>query len=1025
MPIRVECPECGKALNIRDELRGKKIACPECREVIKVSAGKRPRPVEDDDEEAVQERPRFRVPPAKALSSRRDRDDDDYDDSPPPRRRPEKSGGKLGLILGLSGGGVALVAGIVVLILVLNQSADTKENPNPIAKGPNPKGGINPKPDPKPDPDAAKPLPPQMDLDVVQRVKQATVYLRVTSPSGQVAEGSGFFAVEPGIVFTNAHVLGMLQTSSRPPKQVDVVVHSGEGNEFKLVGQVLGVDRASDLAVVKVQGNLPAALPLEMDRKLVETQKVYIFGFPFGAQLGKNITVSESSVSSLRKDQVTGAVEQIQVNGGMHPGNSGGPVVNSLGRVIGVSVAGIRGTQINFAVPAEFVKLNLEGRFLESRHAEPYMKSGQAHAPVYFTCLDALGRIREARVEVWTGQLGQPRPFSLTKPAAMPGDGERQSHALTYQNGIAQGDVPLPKSPGGQVVWIQPVIVSAAGTTQWGQARTVDASLALERKPADLTAKLTALKERAVHLKSSQTTTLIKGKSKAVDADHAELDLVEAIAPHPQGARVRLGFARPNLSFEEDGRQGIIQPNVATLLGRIAPAFTVDNTNKLRERTDINLNPKLPFQLRAQVGEYYNQICNGYEAVNLIMPNRSLQAQETWPTMLPMLLKTGKKSEVVDLVLNCTYEGSRTRGDRQEAVISVRGRVQGRNNFQKLVDGNVAGKFAFDLAGGFIASARLAITSEVSLFGDLQVIGVFDVNLSRAPGNPLNIALPVQTGPGPGPIGPPPKGVVIAQHNSALGPTDPLDTEFGPRGSRMKIFPVKFEAGMKYSISLNSTAFDAYLRLLGPTGQVVAKDDDSGGNLNARIDYLAPTGGEYRIVATSFNGKQGPFQLTVLKLGKGVAKELPPVINPEKFVKPAASAKPASYLKFTSSPGDFIGQGKSYEYAGNLMKITRSGRGVHVNVADWTLAIGGPNLQFLEKKEYQGAKRFAFSDDSPGLELSGQGRGASNIFGAFVVWEIEVQGNDIVRLAIDFTQRCEQATSPPLHGKLRWNSTLE
>src|SRR5262249_48861701 len=155
--------------------------------------------------------------------------------------------------------------------------------------------------------------------------------------------------------------------------------------------------------------------------------------------------------------------------------------------------------------------------------------------------------------------------------------------------------------------------------------------------------------------------------------------------------------------------------------------------------------------------------CNGYEAVNLIMPNRSLQAQETWPTMLPMLLKTGKKSEVVDLVLTCTYEGSRTRGDRQEAVISVRGRGEGRKNLQKLVDGNVAGKFAFDLTGGYIASARLAIISEVSLFGDLQVIGVFDVNLTRAPGNPLNIALPAQTGPGP--IGPPPKGIVIARHN--------------------------------------------------------------------------------------------------------------------------------------------------------------------------------------------------------------------------------------------------------------------
>jgi S1-C subfamily serine protease len=1032
MPIHIVCPVCGKMMKIRDELRGHKIACIACKEVIFIPSKRR-----NDDDETVQERRKLSIPAGRKRDFRRDRDDDDFADSPLPRRkiRKEKKGAGVGLILGLSAGGIGLVAGIVALVLVLNKPGDSKEGAkklDPVAEIKKGDPEFKPRPEiPKPDPDAGKPLPAQMALQVVHRVKQATVYLRVTSLGGQVAEGSGFFAVEPGVVFTNAHVLGMLQATSRPPKQVEVVVHSGEANEMRLTGQVLGVDRASDLAVVRVEGNLPAALPLELDRKLVETQKVYIFGFPFGAQLGKNITVSESSISSLRKD-ATGALEQIQVNGGMHPGNSGGPVVNSLGRVVGVSVSGIRGTQINFAIPAEFVKLNLEGRFLDSKPAEPFVRGGQAHVPVYFTCLDALGRVRQAQVEVWTGQPGRLRPFSLSKPVAMPGDGKRQTHALAYQNGIAQGDVPLPKIVPGQVVWLQPVIVSSSGTIQWGTAQSFNPSLALERAPADLTAKLSAFKERSVHLISSQTSTLIKGKNKAVDADKTEVHLLEVIEPDAFGARVRVGFAKPKLASEEDGRNLPISPDVATLVGHLPPAFIVDNTNKLRQRTDTHLNPKLRVSplVRAQVEGFYNQICNSYEAVNLIMPNRTVQALQSWQTMIPMLLKTGKKSQVVDLVLTCTYEGSHWVGKDKDATITVTGRVQGRNNFRKMVDGKVAGKFVFNLQG-FIAAARLTITSEATLLADLQVIGEFTIELVRTPGNPLNITLPLRPSP------PTPKGDLVAQHNANLGPTDPLDTEFGNRGARMKTYSVKLEAGTKYGILLNSNAFDAYLRLYNPNGALLAKDDDSGGNLNARIDYQATVSGNYRIEATAFDGKQGPFQLTVLKLAKSTIAKTP-VGNPEKFVKPPAGSKPVSYFKMESSKGDYIGQGKSYAYPGDSLRIRKDARGVQVfiqipkeingriiNSQEWMIMFGGPGKQFLEVGEYQRARRCAFSGDLPGIDVFGQGRGNNQVFGAFVVWELEVQGDEIVRMAIDFVQRGEFQNAPPLKGKLRWNSKFE
>ena len=170
-------------------------------------------------------------------------------------------------------------------------------------------------------------------------------------------------------------------------------------------------DRENDLAVVRVQGDLtklPPPLPVELDGcSLTELQKVYIFGFPLGASLGKEITAAESSVSSFRRD-VDGSLFQIQVNGGMHPGNSGGPVVDARGVVVGVAVAGIRGTQINFAVPSEKIQGMLHGRVQETMLGEAFYDNKTVKLPLKVACLDPLQRLRDVKVDVWTGP-GRPR----------------------------------------------------------------------------------------------------------------------------------------------------------------------------------------------------------------------------------------------------------------------------------------------------------------------------------------------------------------------------------------------------------------------------------------------------------------------------------------------------------------------------------------------------------------------------------------------------------------------------------------
>ena len=101
----------------------------------------------------------------------------------------------------------------------------------------------------------------QLDTAVLKKVKAATVHLEVTLPDGSTVEGSGFFTDEPGVVLTNAHVLGMLDADSRPPVKVAVTLNSGEADSRTLAAKLLGVDRGSDLALLRVEGkDLPAAL---------------------------------------------------------------------------------------------------------------------------------------------------------------------------------------------------------------------------------------------------------------------------------------------------------------------------------------------------------------------------------------------------------------------------------------------------------------------------------------------------------------------------------------------------------------------------------------------------------------------------------------------------------------------------------------------------------------------------------------------------------------------------------------------
>jgi Ca2+-binding EF-hand superfamily protein len=92
-----------------------------------------------------------------------------------------------------------------------------------------------------------------------------------------------------------------------------------------------------------------------------------------------------------------------------------------------------------------------------------------------------------------------------------------------------------------------------------------------------------------------------------------------------------------------------------------------------------------------------------------------------------------------------------------------------------------------------------------------------------------------------------------------------------------KFLTVRLEKGKTYQFDHMSKAFDAYLYLEDPEGNILAEDDDSGGNLNSRIVHQAAGTGIYRLIATSLGGSGlGPFSLAVVNSGGSLPKGVPP-----------------------------------------------------------------------------------------------------------------------------------------------------
>ncbi|HEY8446842.1 MAG TPA: trypsin-like peptidase domain-containing protein [Thermomicrobiales bacterium] len=213
-------------------------------------------------------------------------------------------------------------------------------------------------------------------VEIVERVREAVVTVvneQTVSGFGQlqpVGSGTGFIIDEEGHVVTNWHVVTGGQ-------EFLVILANGDRRPATLVGS----DPLSDLAVVRIEGEVPATVPLGDSDLAKPGQPVLAIGSPLGSFTN---TVTQGIVSATGRD-FPGAstyTDLIQHDAAINPGNSGGPLFNFNGEVIGVNTLGIpsqNGQPVQglfFAIPSNLVREIAETLINEGRVIYPYFGIG-------------------------------------------------------------------------------------------------------------------------------------------------------------------------------------------------------------------------------------------------------------------------------------------------------------------------------------------------------------------------------------------------------------------------------------------------------------------------------------------------------------------------------------------------------------------------------------------------------------------------------------------------------------------------
>jgi S1-C subfamily serine protease len=180
-------------------------------------------------------------------------------------------------------------------------------------------------------------------MAAVERAGPAVVHIGLRKGGTPSGVGSGLVVASDGLILTNSHVVSGATA-------IEVLMADGQ----KSAARVIGEDPHSDIAVLRTDVHLKAPALSFFDSKSIRPGQLAIaIGNPLGFEQTVTAGVVSATGRSMRSQTGRLIDDVIQTDAALNPGNSGGPLVDSKGRVIGINTAVIRGAQgICFSVAA-------------------------------------------------------------------------------------------------------------------------------------------------------------------------------------------------------------------------------------------------------------------------------------------------------------------------------------------------------------------------------------------------------------------------------------------------------------------------------------------------------------------------------------------------------------------------------------------------------------------------------------------------------------------------------------------------